>query len=104
MIFMTAAIVMEERSPYGPGANDNGPDDIRTKAQVIEYLKGSFAYARKAIGTLNEKNHLDAVGTYFGAMTKAAVASGIAYHSYSHYGQMVVYVRMNGVPPPASKP
>jgi len=58
----------------GPDPNDNGPADIRTKAQVIEY----------------------------GAMTKAAVASGIAYHSYNHYGQMVVYARMNGVVPPAS--
>ena len=104
MIYMTAAIVMQERSPYGPGANDNGPDDIRSKAQTVEYLKGSFAYARKAIGTLNEKNHLDPVGTYFGAMTKAAVASGIAYHSYNHYGQMVVYARMNGIVPPASVP
>jgi hypothetical protein len=104
MIYMTSAIVMQERSPYGPGANDNGPNDIRTKAQTVEYLKGSFAYARKAIATLNEKNHLDSVGTYFGAMTKAAVASGIAYHSYNHYGQMVVYARMNGVTPPPPKP
>lgn len=104
MIYMTAAIVMQERSPYGPGTNDNGPDNIRTQAQTIEYLKGSFAYARKAIATLNEKNHLDAVGTYFGSMTKAAVASGIAYHSYDHYGQMVVYARMNGVTPPGSVP
>jgi hypothetical protein len=102
MIYMTAAIVLEERSPYGPGTNDNGPDHIRTKAEVIEYLKGSLAYARKAMGTLNEKNHLDPVRTYFGTMTKAAVASGIAYHSYNHYGQMVVYARMNGIVPPAS--
>jgi len=100
MIYMTAAIVMEQRSPYGPGTNDNGPDDIRTKAQVVEYLKGSFAYARKALGTLNEKNHLDPVNTYFGPMTKAAVASGITYHSYNHYGQMAVYARLNGVVPP----
>jgi len=104
MIYMTSAIMMQERSPYGPGTNDNGPDDIRTKAQVVEYLKGSFAYARKALATLTEKNHLDPVGTYFGAMTKAAVASGIAYHSYNHYGQMVVYARMNGIVPPSSVP
>ena len=104
MIYMTAAIVLEERSPYGPGTNDNGPDDIHTKAQIVEYLKGSFAYARKAIGTLNEQNHLNRVGTYFGAMTKAAVASGIAYHSYNHYGQMVVYARMNGIVPATSVP
>ena len=31
MIFMTAAIVLEEKSPYGPGVNDNGPGDIQGK-------------------------------------------------------------------------
>jgi hypothetical protein len=32
-----------------------------------------------------------------------AVAAGIAFHSYDHYGQLVVYARMNGVTPPASR-
>lgn len=102
MVYITAALVLEERSPYAPGKNDNGPEEIRTKAQVVKYLKGSFAYARKAIATLDSVNHLDTVGTYFGAMTKAAVAAGIAYHSYNHYGQMAVYARLNGVKPAAA--
>ena len=29
MIYMTAAIVLEEKSPYGPGTNDNGPDSVQ---------------------------------------------------------------------------
>src|SRR5262245_1652189 len=49
MIYMTSAIVLQERSPYGPGEADNGPDDLQSKNQVIEYLQGSFAYARKAM-------------------------------------------------------
>ncbi len=97
MIYMTAALVLEEKTPYGPGTNDNGPDSIRSKKEILEYLKDSFAYARKAMASLTEKNQLDPIQTYFGPMARAAVAAGVAYHSFNHYGQMVVYARMNGV-------
>lgn len=103
MIYMTAAIVLEERSPYGPGTNDNGPDDVEGKEAIVAYLKGSIAYARKAMASLTEQNALDPLKTYFGSQPRAEVASGIAYHSYDHYGQMVVYARLNGIVPPASR-
>jgi hypothetical protein len=103
LIYMTAAIVLEEKSPYGPGKNDNGPDSIQGKEQIVEYLKSSIGYARKAMSSLNETNQLDLLNTYFGPQPRLAVAAGIAYHSYNHYGQMVVYARMNGVVPPASQ-
>jgi hypothetical protein len=100
----TAAIVLEERSPYGPGTNDNRPDSVRSKDEIDEYLQSSLAYARKAMSSLTIKNHLDPVKTYFGPMAKADVAAGVAYHSFDHYGQMVVYARINGVIPPSSQP
>jgi hypothetical protein len=103
MIYMTAAIVLEERSPYGPGTNDNGPDAVQGKAEILEYLRGSLAYARKAMASLSERNQLDPLTTFFGSQVRVAVAAGIAYHSYNHYGQMVVYARLNGVVPPASR-
>jgi hypothetical protein len=103
MIYMTAALVLGEKSPYGPGPNDNGPATIQGKAQIVEYLQGSIAYARRAMTSLTEKNHLDSVSTYFGSQPRIEVAAGVIYHSYNHYGQMVVYARMNGVVPPASR-
>lgn len=102
MIYMTSALVLGERSPYGPGKNDNGPETFRTKAESVQYLANSLAYARKAMASLTRENHLETVKTYFGAMPRAEVAAGLAFHSYDHYGQMVVYARMNGVIPPAS--
>ena len=102
MIYMTTAIVRQERSPYGSGTNNNGPEELRTKADIVNYLKASIAYARTA--GLNEKNALDPLKTYFGSQSRQEVAAGITYHSYNHYGQMVVYARMNGVVPPASVP
>ena len=103
MIYMTSAIVLEEKSPYGPGTNDNGPDDVKGKDAIVAYLKASIAYARKAMGSLTEQNALDPLKTYFGSQPRAEVASGLTYHSYDHYGQMVVYARMNGIVPPASR-
>jgi len=103
MIYMTGAIVLQERSPYGPGTNDNGPDDITGKDRIVDYLKASLVYARRAMASLTQKNHLDPIKTYFGSQLRIEVADGIIYHSFDHYGQMVVYARMNGVIPPASR-
>jgi hypothetical protein len=102
LIYMTSAIVLEERSPYGPGTNDNGPDSVQGKDQIVEFLGNALAYARRAMTSLTEANQLDLLRTYFGAQTRVAVAAGVAFHSYNHYGQMVVYARMNGVVPPSS--
>jgi DinB superfamily len=104
MIFMTAAIVLQEPTPHGPGKNDNGPDSIESKSDTLKYLEESLAYARKAIASISEKNHLDPLKTFFGPMPRAAVLEGIFYHSFDHYGQMVMYARMNGIVPPASVP
>lgn len=104
MIYMTSAIVLEEKSPYGPGLGDNGPSSIQGKDQILEYLANALAYARKAMSSLSETNQLDPLRTYFGTQTRVEVAAGVAYHSYNHYGQMVVYARMNGVVPVASQP
>ena len=103
MIYMTAAIVLEEKSPHGPGTNDNGPDSVQGKEAIVEYLERSIVYARKAMASLNEKNQLDPLKTWFGWQPRVEVAAGVVYHSYNHYGQMVVYARMNGIVPPSSQ-
>src|SRR5262245_41100429 len=65
LIFLTAAVVLEERSPYAPGAGDNGPGDIKGKEKVVEYLESAIRYARKAMSSLTTANHLDPLKTYF---------------------------------------
>ena len=103
MIYMTAAIVLEERSPYGPGARrQRAGQRRRGRRRSWTISRRSIAYARKAMASLNEKNQLDPLRTYFGSQPRVAVAAGIAFHSYDHYGQMVVYARMNGITPPAT--
>ena len=103
MIYMTSAIVLEEKSPYGPGTHDNGPDAIQTKENIVDYFRSALEYARRAMKSLTEKNHLDPLPTYLGTQLRIEVANTVMYHCYEHYGQMVVYARMNSVVPPASR-
>jgi hypothetical protein len=106
MIYTISASILEEKPPVDTGKTDNGPDTLVTKDQIIDYFKGALAYAHKAVGSLTQKNMLDPVPSPFGrgTMQRMAAAGVIAYHSYDHYGQMVVYGRMNGVIPGASQP
>lgn len=103
LLYLTAAVVLQERSPYAPGAGDNGPADVQGKEQIVAYLQGALAYARRAVASLDERTWLEPVTTWFGAQPRAEVAAGLIYHSYNHYGQMVVYARANGIVPPASR-
>jgi hypothetical protein len=104
MIYMTSALVLEERSPYGPGTHNNGPDDVQSKEDIVRFLRDSIAYARRAMASLTEANHGEPIPSAFGSMRRSAVAAGVAFHSFNHYGQMVVYARMNDIVPPASVP
>lgn len=84
------------------GLNDgNGPANLKTKADIIRFLKGSFAFGHRAAATLTSDNMLQpAQGS---KSTRLHIAEfGIA-HACDHYGQMVEYLRMNGIVPPASR-
>jgi len=96
--------LLGEPTPPGMDEGTNGPDDIQTKAQIIQYLKDSFAHGHKAIATINADNAftvLDHPVLSF-LNTRAGVASFAAVHAMDHYGQMVEYLRDNGAVPPAS--
>jgi uncharacterized damage-inducible protein DinB len=84
---------------------ENGPDSIQTKAQIMQYLRDSFALGHKAIATINADNAftpLKTPPTPF-LRTPAAVAIFGCVHAFDHYGQMVEYLRDNGIVPPSSR-
>ncbi len=103
-IYTAAAGVIGEPSPADPGKDENGPATLKTKADIIKYLKEAFVYAHKAMTKLNETNLTQEVTVPWGKPTKLFMADLIVWHSFDHYGQMVVYARMNGIIPPASRP
>lgn len=101
VIYLTAAIVLQERSPYAPGPRSEGPATIEGKDAIIGYAERAFAYARTAMASLARDDGRTQLKTYFGPQPRFEVAAGLVYHSYNHYGQMVVYARLWGVVPPA---
>ena len=85
---------------------DNGPPQLKTKAEIIKYLKDSFALGHKAAKSLTAESAVALVPSPFGQgqTTKLFCASFAVAHGFDHYGQMVEYLRMNGIIPPASRP
>jgi hypothetical protein len=79
----------------------NGPETMKTKAAILEFLKNSFALGHKAAATLTPQNMLQ-IPEHSKSPRLYLATFGVA-HAYDHYGQMVEYLRMNGVVPPASR-
>src|SRR5262252_787947 len=86
--------------------NTNGPAELKTKAEIIQYLKDSFALGHKALSTITAENQLTPLDKPVLPFlsTRLGIAQVSTFHPMDHYGQMVEYLRMNGIIPPASRP
>jgi hypothetical protein len=78
----------------------NGPENLKTKSEIIKFLQESFAEGHKAAATLTTQNMLQSAK---GKSLRLARAEFGVAHAFDHYGQMVEYLRMNGIVPPASR-
>ena len=102
---VSAALLGQPTPPTAEGKED-GPDDLKTKDQIVAYMKDAFANAHKAMATLTNDNLLQETSDPFNPKnkrTRVDSAGIIFWHTMDHYGQMVEYARMNGVIPPASR-
>jgi uncharacterized damage-inducible protein DinB len=91
--------------PMPDGVKDvNGPAELKTKAEIIRYLKESFSLGHKAIATLTMGNAMETVPFRGIKLPRLDLAFYALTHANEHYGQMVVYLRMCGIVPPASRP
>ena len=101
-----AAAALGEDPPADAG-DEQGPDSIRTKAEIVNYLKDSFTHLHKALDLMDEENpkvKSSPISPFQGnSPTRMALIVESLLHAYDHYGQMVEYLRMNGVVPPASR-
>ena len=81
-----------------------GPSPAKSKAELIKYLKESFDYSNRVLATINNRNELDRVeGPYAGPNTRLGMAVTAVWHITDHYGQIVEYLRMNGIVPPQTQ-
>ncbi len=102
--YMFAAAILSEKPTVELGS-ENGPDNITSKADVVKFMKDSFAYLHKALNTIDESNVLVQIPSPFGTnkITRLGLATIAISHPFDHYGQMVEYLRMNSIIPPASR-
>lgn len=89
-----------------PAACDKGgPSPAKTRAELLAYLRDSFVALKKSIGAIDDKNKLEPIeGPYGGPNSRLGIAAVALWHAADHYGQMVIYLRLNGIVPPASRP
>jgi hypothetical protein len=84
---------------------ESGPDSVQSKAQIMDYLKGSFAVLHQAMAAIDEGNMLKPMPASPSPLqkTRLQLAVDAVAHSNDHYGQMVEYLRMNRIIPAASR-
>jgi uncharacterized damage-inducible protein DinB len=80
-----------------------GPNPAKSKAEIMAYLRDSFTMIDKVIADTNAENLLHPnPGAYWGPNRLSALTATV-WHLSDHYGQLVIYLRMNGIVPPASR-
>jgi hypothetical protein len=103
--YIAASTMLGEQPPAGTG-DEMGPDTVRTKDQIVAYVKGSYAALHRAAATIDDENvviHGTPTSPLIDNATRLGLAEEALIHSMDHYGQMVEYLRMNGIVPPASR-
>ena len=103
--YIVGAVILGEKPPVDTGG-ESGPDSLKSKTDIVKYLKDSFAYAHKATASISEANSLEPIaGPPWSKekTTRMSMALTFAWHGFDHYGQIVEYLRMNGIVPPTSR-
>jgi hypothetical protein len=101
--YRMAAYILNQ-TPTPEQEAETGPDAVQSKTQIMDYAKGSFAALHRAMAFTNEANMLEPMVIPLPRQkTRLQLAVDVVAHSDDHYGQMVEYLRMNGIIPPESR-
>jgi DinB superfamily len=105
--YLLGAGILGEKPPVDTGRGESGSNAVRTKLEIIGYLKESFVYMHRAVASIDDENvpiPTPEISPWpAGMATRLGVAIEDCVHTYDHYGQLVEYLRMNGIVPPASR-
>ena len=100
--YLTAANILGK----DPTVDIKAISALQKKDDILAALAGSFQAVHQAIATItpaNQGEFVDDAGV--GAhITKETEAAWVAVHGFDHYGQIVEYLRMNGIAPPPPAP
>lgn len=105
--YLLGAAILGEKPVRDVGTNEGGASSVQTKAEIVAYLGDSFAYMHRAAAAIDDaKLPIPTPGISpwpKGTATRLGVAIEDCVHSWDHYGQLVEYLRMNGIVPPSSR-
>ena len=83
------------------------PDSIEqsatTKAAIVAGLEEGFAYCDRVYAATTDANATVGVEFFAGTSTRGGVLAFNSAHNYEHYGNLVTYMRINGLVPPSSR-
>jgi hypothetical protein len=86
-------------------SDDPKRDDLQTKAQIVAFVKKCVQDGADLIKAKGDKGMSESVPAGGPRLTRLYdLAYGLIEHSGEHYGQLVVYYRINGLVPPESRP
>ena len=106
-LYMDGATILGEKPPGDVEPGEQGSSAVRTKPEIVSYVRTAFAYMRRAATAIDDGNAMVPKGESvpYGPAndSRLRVAIALIGHTNDHYGQLVEYLRMNGIIPPASR-
>jgi hypothetical protein len=98
--FALSAAILGESPHRGSPA-----EAMKTRSAVLQYLKDSLTHTHRAFSSITEQNAKLPIKHPLFDMITTRIGLGIVAiaHPFDHYGQMVEYLRMNNIIPPASR-
>jgi uncharacterized damage-inducible protein DinB len=76
---------------------------LSKKADLLAALKEAFAYCDGAYDALTDASGAEIVKTAKMGRTRFAMLNWNLWHTWEHYGNVVVYLRMKSLVPPSSE-
>jgi len=103
--YMIGGAILGEKPLADIGSDENGAATVKSKDEIVKYLKDSFTYLHKAMNSISAANMLEPIQAPWGDAKTTRLAMSVlgVGHPFDHYGQVVEYLRMNGIVPPASR-
>jgi uncharacterized damage-inducible protein DinB len=95
--WLSSTYIKEETNPIK--ANKNRSSEM-TREQVLEFVGNAYDYTLKAMSELDEKSLSKEFNWSGGKMNKYQFLNLIQDHQSHHVGQLIVYLRLNGIAPP----
>ena len=103
-------LISENHMFMGFAAGTGRPDtshfnNLRSRAEILQALSESYDYGEKILAGMNDSKLLEKVSFFRGrqVLRLAAIVANMK-DNHEHFGQLVVYLRVNGITPPRTVP